>query len=186
MRIPAGNRLRVSISTTYWPMMWPAPEPVTLTIDTRESFVELPVRPLVAAEREPDFPPPEGARAVRRRVISKPSNTRELTVDQASGETRLSIVDDFGRHEILEHGLVTWECGREHYSIMPGDPLSARQEAHWTEEYSRGRWHIRTETFTELKATATHWIVNARLEAFEGKKKILTRRWSERIERLLG
>ena len=31
-RVPKGHRLRVSISTSYFPMMWPAPEPVTLTV----------------------------------------------------------------------------------------------------------------------------------------------------------
>ena len=28
--LPAGHRLRLSISTSYWPMVWPAPEPVVL------------------------------------------------------------------------------------------------------------------------------------------------------------
>jgi uncharacterized protein len=31
-RVPKGHKIRVSISTTYFPMMWPAPEPVTLTV----------------------------------------------------------------------------------------------------------------------------------------------------------
>ena len=39
-----GPHLRVSISTTYWPLMWPAPEPVTLTVYTGKSIVHVPVR----------------------------------------------------------------------------------------------------------------------------------------------
>ena len=31
-RVPKGHKIRVAISTTYFPMMWPAPEPVTLTV----------------------------------------------------------------------------------------------------------------------------------------------------------
>src|SRR5262249_35970953 len=31
-RFPAGHRLRVAISTGYWPLAWPAPEPVTLSV----------------------------------------------------------------------------------------------------------------------------------------------------------
>src|SRR5437763_5677616 len=29
-RFPAGHRLRIAIATSYWPLVWPAPEPVTL------------------------------------------------------------------------------------------------------------------------------------------------------------
>ncbi len=44
-RIGAGNRLRLAISTAYWPIVWPSPEPVTLTITAGASTLELPVRP---------------------------------------------------------------------------------------------------------------------------------------------
>src|SRR5699024_12003631 len=42
---PAGHRLRVSVSTSYWPLVWPSPEPVQLTIDPNASALLLPVRP---------------------------------------------------------------------------------------------------------------------------------------------
>ena len=29
---PAGHRIRLALSTAYWPIAWPAPEPVTLTL----------------------------------------------------------------------------------------------------------------------------------------------------------
>ena len=40
----AGHRIRLAISTTYWPMVWPSPEPVTLSLFTGESSLSLPVR----------------------------------------------------------------------------------------------------------------------------------------------
>ena len=30
--VPAGHRLRLALSTAYWPWAWPSPEPVTLTV----------------------------------------------------------------------------------------------------------------------------------------------------------
>ena len=30
--LPAGHRLRVAVSSAYWPMMWPAPDAATLTL----------------------------------------------------------------------------------------------------------------------------------------------------------
>src|SRR5207244_2720700 len=51
-RFAAGNRIRVSISTTYWPMILPAPEPVALTLFTAASSLILPVRPARARDGE--------------------------------------------------------------------------------------------------------------------------------------
>ena len=30
--IPAGHRIRLALSTSYWPMIWPAPERATVTV----------------------------------------------------------------------------------------------------------------------------------------------------------
>jgi hypothetical protein len=94
-------------------------------------------------------------------------------------------VDDFGAHEIAPHGLVTSAVGRETYTILPDDPLSATMETHWTEERRRGTWQTRTETFARLTATRTHWQVWGKIEAYEGRKKVFEKEWNEEIERKL-
>jgi hypothetical protein len=82
--------------------------------------------PAAARRKPPVFAPAEAAPPVKLVELDKPFNKREVTIDQRTGETRLTIVDDFGRSVIAEHGMTTWACGREHYSIHPDDPLSAR------------------------------------------------------------
>jgi hypothetical protein len=183
--VPKGHRLRVSISTSYWPLIWPAPEPVTLTVHTGKSFVDLPVRTARRNEKAPEFAPAEAAPPVTLIPLTPPWHQREVTTDQATGETRMTIVDDFGRTTIAEHGLTTWSCGRENYSILPHDPLSARQECHWSEEASRGDWKVRTETYSSMTASKTHWHVTGRLEAYEGDALILTRKWDQKVLRKL-
>ena len=184
-RILKGHRLRVSISTSYWPLIWPAPEPVTLTVQTGASYIDVPVRKPGRQETAPVFAPAEAAPAVKLTVLDKPWNKRELVVDQRTGERRMSIVDDFGRNVIDEHGLTTWGCGRETYSILPDDPLSARQACHWSMETSRGDWKVRTETYSAMTATLTHWHVTGRLEAYEGDTQVLVREWNKKIPRQL-
>jgi hypothetical protein len=183
--IPKGHKLRVSLSTSYWPMVWPAPEPVTLTVHQAASFIDLPVRARRRNEKPPEFAPAEAAPAVKRVEHSRPFNTRELTRDQATGEVRLSIVDDFGRSTIAEHGMTIWACGREHYRILPNDPLSAKQECHWTEERQRGDWLVRTETWSAMTASKTHWHVTGRLEAYENDALVWSRNWDKKIQRNL-
>jgi hypothetical protein len=184
-RVPKGHRLRVSISTSYWPLIWPAPTPVVLTVHTGASWVEIPTRLKVRGEKAPTFAAPEAATPVKLITVDKPWNKREVTIDQASGERRLAIEDDFGRSTIAEHGLTTWGRGREYYRIMPNDPLSARQECHWSMETSRGNWVVRTETYSSMTASKTHWHIKGRLEAYEGDTQILVRTWDKKIKRRL-
>ena len=184
--LPKGQKLRVSLSTSYWPMIWPAPEPVTLTVNTASSFMDIPVRAKRRHEKPPVFAPAESSAPVKLVEHSKPHNRRELTRDQATGETRLCIIDDFGRSTIVEHGMTIWACGRENYRILPDDPLSARQECHWSEECVRGDWKVRTETYSAMRASKTHWHVTGRLEAYENDALIWSRDWDKKIRRNLN
>ncbi len=184
-RVPAGHKLRVSISTAYFPLMWPAPEPVTLTIYTGKSFVHVPIRKEIPNEVPVEWQPPEAAEPAQLKELKKPWHKRETITNPATGEVRIEIVDDFGSVEIMPHKLVSYSVGREIHSIMPDDPLSAKMETHWTEELKRGTWQTRTETYGRLTSTRTHWIVWGKIEAYEGKKKVFEKEFNEEIERKL-
>jgi len=185
VKVRKGQRLRISVSTSYWPLIWPAPEAATLSLHLGTSFIDLPVRKIRSNEIAPPFAPPQAATPVRLKEVRKASNRRELVIDQKTGEQTLSIVDDFGASTITEHGLTYGAVGRETYRIHPDDPLSARQECHWTEERSRGDWKVRTETWSAMRASKTHWHVTGRLEAFEGDALIFSRDWDRKIRRKL-
>ena len=66
--VPTGHRLRLSVSTTYWPWAWPSPEPVELTVLTSDCALELPVRPAgggpkPARSGRPNWPPGRPSRS---------------------------------------------------------------------------------------------------------------------------
>ncbi len=184
-KVPAGHKLRVSISTSYFPMMWPAPEPVKLTVYAGVSELNMPIRKKYVSQHLVTFGEPEAAKPVELRHMEPASNKREVTVSPKTGETRLEIIDDFGTQVIKDLGLTIWGTGRETYSILPDDPLSAKMETHWTEGRRRGRWDVRTETYGRLTCTKTHWIVWGKIDAFEGKKKVFTKEFNEKIKRQL-
>ena len=183
--VPKGHRIRVSISTSYFPMMWPAPEPVKLTVYAGASTLAVPIRKKNLADKPVVFADPEAATPVAQKVIKKPSNKRVTSMDTKSGRTKLEIVDDFGVQELKPHGLIVSGVGRETYSIDANDPLSAIAETHWTEALKRGKWEVRTETRGRLTATKTHWVVWGKIEAFEGKKRVFVKEFNEQIERRL-
>ena len=151
-RMKPGNRLRVAVSSSYWPLVWPSPEPVTLTL--HDGAIDLPVR----ASGEGDewtFAEPEAATPWQVETLRKGSNSRTVDRDAASGVVTLSIFDDFGEVRDLGHDLAVGGTAREVWTIDPADPLSAHGETQWTQTLSRGDWSVSTETFTEMYSDAT-------------------------------
>ena len=86
----AGTRILVAVSTSHWPLYWPSPEPVTLTLYAGRSEFESPVRPSSAGGRSlkpfgPAFvPKPTSGRTVLQKV---PAPTRVFEWDAATGKT---------------------------------------------------------------------------------------------------
>jgi putative CocE/NonD family hydrolase len=61
---PAGHRIRLALSTSYWPMVWPAPHDATVTI--LGGTLDLPVRPARPEDAAlPAFPVAETAEPAR-------------------------------------------------------------------------------------------------------------------------
>src|SRR5262249_55136998 len=65
-RLRAGHKLRLALSTNYWPILWPAPEAATLTLHAVDCRLELPVHGKSddGVEKNP-FSLPEAAENVR-------------------------------------------------------------------------------------------------------------------------
>ena len=179
--IPSDHRIRIAISTAYWPMLWPSPETVTLSLYSGVSHLSLPVRTR-KEESELAFEPPVTAPPAKDTTLRLPNHGRIVEQDMASGETTVRIIDDFGKTR-LEHGLVTDEIAREVYRILPNDPLSAKADIHWTEKLSREDWSVCTETVTSMWADRGHFYINASIKAFEGESEIYTQDWDRRIPR---
>jgi uncharacterized protein len=179
-RLPEGHRLRVAVSSAYWPMIWPSPEAVVLTLTG--GGLDLPVRP-TAAGAEWAFPAAEAAPALQQREIRPGAHVRRTEVDQRTGVVSLIIEDDFGSAENLDHGIIVGSVARERWDIHPDDPLSARGFCHWTEEMTRDGIRLRTEARCEMWSDAENFHVQAELEAWEGEARIHTRQVSEVIPR---
>jgi hypothetical protein len=182
--VPRGHRIRVAISTAYWPLIWPSPERVTLALTTGKSELILPVRPR-RRENLRAFERAEGAAPLPQKFHRNASNLRKVETDIATGETVLRIVDDFGEAENLNHGLITGSIGREVYRIHPDDTLSAIAETHWTQTLRRGDWSVRTEARASLRADNTNFFITGSVEAYEGENLVFSKKWNSKRRRKL-
>ena len=179
-RLPEGHRLRVAVSSTYFPMIWPSPQPVTLTLTG--GALDLPVRPSGDSD-EITFPEAEAAAPLKLEVIRPEAHVRRSEIDQRSGRISLIIEDDFGEVRDSSHGLISGSILRERWEICPHDPLSARAMTDWTQVIERDGLRLRTEARTELFADATDFHLSGRVEAWENDRLIYARDVSETVPR---
>lgn len=186
----AGHRLRLALSTSYWPMAWPAPTPVTLDVHTAGSALTLPTRPpraedaalraFAPAEAAPgtdivDLHPGGAVRTIERDAITG-GVTHTLTTDlDGDGAPAMTRVEATGMEH--GHGMV------ERFRILEGDPLSATGEVVHDAIYRRGDWQTRVITRTRLSSDAASFRVEAELEAFEGETRVHAASWDERVPR---
>ena len=180
----AGHRLRVAVSTSYWPIAWPSPELPMLTLYAGASQLELPVRaPRPDDENLRPFPPAEASPTLPTTEFRAGTSVETVTHDLISGES-IFITDEDGGRTLIDHiGLVTEHTRKEEFRIADDDPASARVDIAHTRRVERGSWRTRTETRTVMRATATEFIVDATLDAFEGDTRVVSRTWQVRHRR---
>jgi putative CocE/NonD family hydrolase len=186
---PAGHRLRLALSSSYWPIAWPSPAAVVLTVRTGQSAFYLPVRP-----PSPDdeglrpFEPPAAAPGVRHQRLRELPLRRTIELDLATHETVYTFQSgEFGaalaRLEPIDMDLGYTFLKR--HRISEYDPLSAQTEVVQRTVMRRSDWSVRIECRTHLTATRTTFQFGADLEAFEGEEPFAHREWQVAIPRQL-
>ena len=179
-----GHRIRVAVSTTYWPMVWPSPEPVTLTVWPLGSRLALPVRPPrpgdgdVVVDMDPETGPPEGVSEVR------PGRwERTIHTDVLTGETVVTNISDSGRNRLDGLDLEFRAAGEDRVGIREGDSLSCWAESLRTSEQIRVGWAIRLEGRVRLTCTHDDFLLTGGLEAFENERSVFRQEKEARIPR---
>jgi hypothetical protein len=182
---PAGHRVRVAISTGYWPMVWPAPEAAALTLTTGKSRIELPVREGRPEDASVRFAPPEHAPTGASTTVRAPNRYRRIEQDLATGTTTFTVERDEGVKRIEATGVETHLRKTTRYVIGERDPASARHENEIVLAFDRAGWHPRIEAWTALSATAEHFLIEADLAAFDDGRRVFARSWTTKVPRKL-
>ncbi len=179
-RVPAGHRLRISISDAYWPLLWPSPQKTKLSLSAGRVLLQQ--RPTPGND-EHQFQYPTAAAPWQTEELRPESHVRRQETDMVTGEVSLIIEDDFGKIRDADHGLVAGAVARERWTIHPDDPLCASGHCHWTDELQRGDIRLRTEATCTMSSTATHFNLSAKIQAFENGGLIYERDVADSIPR---
>ena len=181
--VPTGHRLRVAVSSTYWPWAWPSPEPATLTL--HEGVLELPVRPPRPEDEDlPAFAEPEHTPPLERERTEATPDGRTLRRDFATGRVEQHFdYDAGGSVRLVPIDLVSEDRNHTVYSIAAGDPLSAEVSFHATSGIARGDWSGGGEVNATMRADATTFHVTTELRARERGEQVFHRRWEHHFPR---
>lgn len=171
-RFKAGHRIRLSVSESLWPLVWPSPEVVTLSLVHGASSLELPVRPQVL---DPSLTVP---------VLHGAGNEIGLLF----GALKMSGPDADGWYEMHEDpddisypipGIGTTLTGgfgrKETLRIRGGDNNSCTWESEHTGGFKRGDWDCSIYSGYRLSSTLDSFFVEETIRAWDGKTLIFER-----------
>lgn len=180
---PAGHSLRLSISTSYWPLAWPPPEPTRLTLYTDGCRLALPARTPSEADASVEFKGPDSHPTGRIEPIRIGEHRWIVHRDLQTDESVLEVIKDEGTYWIEDIDLEVTDDTREWYSYQVDDFASPRGEVLAIRKLRRENWEVSTRTRTVLTADSRHFYLHAELDAFENGRRVYSRNWSRCIPR---
>jgi uncharacterized protein len=186
-RFLPGHRIRLTIATAYWPIVWPAPCAAMLSVIAEESALDLPVRQGGGRDSISFEPPVHGPRTPM--TIVEPGVMRRFSVqDHVTGETTYvteGIGGVFGEG-ILRFDEVDIELAhslKRELTIRDDEPLSARYVLTQAYEMGREGWRTRVDTRAQMHSDQTRFYLSATLTARLNGELVAERKWDVAIAR---
>ncbi len=168
-RFRAGHRIRIALSASYWPWIWPSPEAVTLTC--RGGSLRAPLLPLTATDC--DLGAPRQGDIVDVEPIT--SRLSDLQPDFLLGRLRINDLD-----------IEVEESGTNRYPIVAGDPLSATAHVTRRVQLSRDGFDTTVEVDATMTCTFEAFHVTTTLTAWEDDELIHRRIHETDVPRMGG
>ena len=183
-RFKKGSRIRVALTESLWPMLWPSPRSVHLRITTGRSRLTLPVRPPAAADGAPFLPMIRNA--VETRDAADPKILATKTTQSGPDPTGLLWI----RKEVPEPDTRLADIGTTLSggsvwirSIREGEPNSSMWSVEWTRQMKRTDWNIRTHSTVELSSNSGYFRMKESIAAWDDEREIFRKEWDTRIKR---
>ncbi|CDX24924.1 Hydrolase CocE/NonD family protein [Mesorhizobium plurifarium] len=181
---PPGHRIRLSLSTAYWPIAFPAPERATLTLQADASRLHLPIRmPRPSDDELPAFDAAEGCPPMATTVLRPGNVERFVRMDILPRQVTLTVKRDDGSLRLDPIGTVVGLKNHMIYSIAENDPTTARTEVYYRNEVGRGAWETAVEGRTVMTVTKSTFHLQIAFNAFENGELIFERSWARTIPR---
>ena len=183
--VPAGHRIRLAVSNTYWPWAWPSPEPSTLTVHCGcPSTLSLPRRRASDLDASlAAFGPPESGTSLASETTMLRPGGRRVRRDLATGEIEVEFDWHASGERIVSTGTEMREENVTTYRIIEGDPLSARVVCRVEVSLEREGWKTRTVATSTMTCDRERFMVTSTLDAFEDNVRVCARTFDHQFPR---
>lgn len=177
----AGARIRLALSSAYWPMAWPEKDASPWVLHTMGSSLSLPLHDATDEAPAPLFGPPEAARPIAHEVVKQETSDRLVSYDFRRESSTLLV--RFSRPTIAIGDLTFGGWGLERYDIRAADPAMAETTIERETWFSRSGWSIRIRTRSHLYRQAGELILKSSLNAVENDELVFERAWTHSFEK---
>ncbi len=197
-KIPAGHSLRVSVTNSYWPWIWPQAQHEAVILDLDHCAIDVPVRP----EFEPGSQRDQADRAIVFDDPVQPINAdvkypdegrpgvrrpeRLISDDVARREQFIQVDPMYGGTRVYPDGLAYNEDVVEKYWISWDDPTSARAESEWKITLKRDDldWEASLTADTRMHCDAKNFYTESVVRCWDGGEEIFSKTFTRTIPRV--
>ena len=95
----------------------------------------------------------------------------------------MDVLYDQGRVRFDDIDLTVHGRVRETYTVRDDDEGTLEGWCAWDRVFRRGDWETRTFTRTRLTSDATHFYLEATLDAYEGTARVCAKSWTTAVPR---
>jgi len=202
-RFKAGHRLRIAISTTYWPLIWPSPEPVTLSVVAGRSTLELPVRTARDSQPMVEFGKafvPKSTGTARSQEFEKPESLTEddkslhsilfygnkiFEWDVEKARLRITSGQETDPYRIMATDTKVFGQWSEVTEIDDNDPSSVILSFRRQSGLSRSGWDVRVSCQINFSLTQEDFLLSAEVKTYEKNEPFFSKTWERKIPRHL-
>ena len=184
-RLKKGNKLRLALSTTYWPIVWPVADEVNVELNLQNCRIILPQR------RKGLAPDIDQNTAISNIIppmqhhweyLIKPSGTKSEKINDKN-ELVIETYDNFGHLKSKDHGLEHHMQVWHEYKIKDNDPLSAGLITRWKTLTKKDGYEMLVETEHIISSDKNYFICQIGLSAFLNNQLFYKKNWNEKITR---
>ncbi|WP_040594466.1 CocE/NonD family hydrolase [Mesorhizobium metallidurans] len=180
-RFAPGHRIRLSLSSAYWPLILPPPFDAKLDVELDSMEISL---PLLGEHERIDVPEPANPDPLPHyETLEEGAAARTIERDVLNGVTRYKVGEDTGLNRHPGNGLMSRDVTEQVWSIVPGDPLSMTATIVSLCIIAREGWETMTRSTMTMACTGTEWVVSEHMQAFHDGATVFDRERSARIPR---
>lgn len=175
-----GSRMRLSLTTSDWPNLWPTPQAGTAELDLAGTWLDVPVVP----EGSPLAPQPLAAAPERDMRPATVPRRWTVTRDLATGVSRFEV--GFGRRYTGDAGTRTIDRAFSLTAeVDPADPGSAWARGRHRSRISGDGFDVESQATSTMRSVGDHFDVVIEVEVARDGRPFWSRTWTEHVPRRL-